>query len=303
MDLVSICIPAFKAGHFRESLTSAIAQTHPLVEILVSDDSHDDQIRTICEQFPQQVTYLRNPTPGGRGRNNFRHLLRVARGEYIKFLFDDDILHPFCVQYLMQALKCSAGHGSVLAFSPRDLIDAANNRICALNVLNIRELTVIPGDRLITFMALNQTNPIGEFTTVLFRRADLLGADGQGDALAVDGEQWMGLGDVAAWVNLALMGAVVAHPGTLSYFRHHANSNSNAAVNPDLISGITDWRKVLDFAHRRGFVDDAQVRQGYARLINLYRGWLGRFPSLEGDIAQAAAVLAALPAPPVPAPA
>lgn len=299
MDPVSICIPAFKAGHFRECLTSAIAQTHPAVEILVSDDSHDDRIRTICAQFPQQVTYVRNPQPGGRGRNNCRHLLRIARGDYIKFLFDDDILHPFCVQYLLEALKGSTGHGTVLAYSPRDLIDAANNRIAVLNVLNIREMTVIPGDRLIAFMALNQSNPIGEFTTALFRRSDLLGADGGRDPLGVDGEEWMGLGDVAAWTNLALKGAVIAHPCTLSYFRTHADSNSNAAVNPDLIDGVTDWRKVLDFALRRGLVDHAQARQGYERLIGVYRGWLDRFPSLEADIARAAAVLAALPPTPI----
>lgn len=107
----------------------------------------------------------------------------------------------------------------------------------------------------------------------------------------------MGLGDVAAWTNLALKGAVVAHPDTLSYFRTHANSNSNAAVNADLIDGVTDWRKVLDFAHRRGLIDDAQARQGYERLIGVFRDWLDRFPSLEGDIARAAAVLAALPPP------
>lgn len=297
MELVSICIPAYKVEHFRESLTSAIAQTYPNIEILVSDDSPGDHIRALCEQFPRQVTYVRNPNPDGCGRENLRHLCRIARGEFIKFLFDDDVLHPFCVQYLLDALKRTAGSGTVLAYSPRDIIDGANNRVAAFNVFNVRDITIIPGPQLIAFMAMNQSNPIGEFTTVLFRRADILDAAGQVDVLGVDGDEWKGLGDVAAWTSLALKGAVVAHPYTLSYFRSHMASNSNVDVNKDLIYAVTDWKKLLDFAHRRGLIDHHQARVGYGKLIQNYRAWSERLPALQEDIARLVADRDGLPQP------
>ena len=55
MKPVSICIPAYKATHFKECLTSAIAQTYQTIEIIVSDDCPNDDIRCICEQFNGQL--------------------------------------------------------------------------------------------------------------------------------------------------------------------------------------------------------------------------------------------------------
>jgi glycosyltransferase involved in cell wall biosynthesis len=105
---VSICIPSYKATHFKECLTSAIAQTYKNIEIIVSDDCPNDDIKCICEQFNGQVRYIRNPNPGGSGRNNINHLCAISRGEYLKFLFDDDILNPFCVHNLVESLDATA---------------------------------------------------------------------------------------------------------------------------------------------------------------------------------------------------
>jgi cellulose synthase/poly-beta-1,6-N-acetylglucosamine synthase-like glycosyltransferase len=56
---VSIVIPSYKAEHFEQCLRSAIGQTYPNTEILVSDNCPLDAIRDICARFPG-VIYQRN---------------------------------------------------------------------------------------------------------------------------------------------------------------------------------------------------------------------------------------------------
>ena len=166
MELVSILIPAYKPRFFRECLTSALAQTWREREIIVSDDCPTEEIRKICAEYGGHVRYLRNPSPGALGHNNIRHLCRVARGAYLKFLFDDDILHPFCVQYLVEALEAEASRGATLAFSPRVKIDSDNHPVEQIDAFAGRSGRLVPGSEVIRRMATTILNPIGEFTTV-----------------------------------------------------------------------------------------------------------------------------------------
>lgn len=253
MKLVSICIPAYKAAHFQECLTSAIAQTYRSCEIIVSDDSPGDDICRVCEKFSRYVKYVRNPKPGRLGRNNMDNLCRIAKGEYLKFLFDDDMLHPFCVQYLVEALEETASRNTLLAFSPRQIIDVENKEVELVNLFSAVVRTVIPGKSIITRMASDLINPIGEYSTVLFRKRDVIDAVGSPRLGEVEGEEWRGLGDVATWISLALKGDFVIHPATLSYFRVHEQSNSNPVTNPEWIYCVSDWKKLVDWSYRRGF--------------------------------------------------
>ncbi|UIK13636.1 glycosyltransferase family 2 protein (plasmid) [Rhizobium leguminosarum] len=93
MPRVSICIPAYNPDYFELCLRSALAQSFVDAEILVSDDCPTDAIKVICDKYVRFVQYSRNPNPGPE--SNVRRLVQIANGEYIKFLFDDDVLHPF----------------------------------------------------------------------------------------------------------------------------------------------------------------------------------------------------------------
>ena len=72
MELVSILVPAYKPRHFREALTSAIAQTWRNKEIIVSDDCPSEEIHEICNEYTGHVTYIRNPYPGKNGRKQYQ---------------------------------------------------------------------------------------------------------------------------------------------------------------------------------------------------------------------------------------
>jgi glycosyltransferase involved in cell wall biosynthesis len=281
MKLVSICIPSYKPAHFRESLTSAIAQTYNNCEIIVSDDCPTDDIKSICEFYGRHLKYSRNPHPGALGRNNMNRLCRIANGEYIKFLFDDDILHPFCVEHLVGALETPSANPVTLAYSRRGIIDEYNvlrqdDGSCAQMTP-----TFISGADLIRKMACSVSNPVGEFTTVLFRRRDLVDDSGDAHIGEVDGELWRGLGDVATWIRLARNGDAVIHPMMLSYFRVHAASNSNPERNPEWLYAVQDWKLLLEWARRNGFLRNKDVIEACENVSRLFRGWLPKHPELQ----------------------
>lgn len=67
-------------------------QTYPNIEIIVVDDANDEIVRSLYENDPD-VTLLVNETNRGACYSRNRGLA-IAKGEYINFLDDDDILYP-----------------------------------------------------------------------------------------------------------------------------------------------------------------------------------------------------------------
>lgn len=100
-DLVSICIPTYNGkSYLEEALRSIEYQTYRNIEVIISDDSSTDQTLDICEKFKKETnipTYIYNHKPNGIGAN-WNNCIQKANGEYIKFLFQDDILEPDCIE-------------------------------------------------------------------------------------------------------------------------------------------------------------------------------------------------------------
>ena len=285
MARVSICIPAYKPKHFEACLASAVAQTFIDSEIIVSDDCPTDEINQICLKFPGRVNYSRNPNPGAR--NNVLRLMSLAQGEYVKFLLDDDILHPFCIQYLVQAMQAAHAQNPRLVFSLRATIDVDNNMIGQMNMLNIKGpgLSVLPGPDCIALLAANCVNFIGEFTTVLFRREDIA-VEGEYTLLDLPGTRMRGLEDVAAWINLSEKGSVLVHPETLSYFRIHSGTNSDPDTNKDFFHVVSEWDQIVRYARDRGYLSNDLLMRAYRSQLQLFRTWAPRYPLLNDRIAE-----------------
>lgn len=102
--LVSICIPTYNAAEFLEPcLRSALAQTYPHYEIVISDDGSTDETVTIVEAFQRDYPCLRSVKNEKKGMvNNWNNCITQARGEWIKFLFQDDLLKPACVEKMLE---------------------------------------------------------------------------------------------------------------------------------------------------------------------------------------------------------
>lgn len=92
--LVSIIVPCHNAAPWlAQSLESALAQTHPAIEVLVVDDGSTDDSLTIARRFgPRGVQVVSQANRGASAARN--HGLRLARGDFVQFLDADDLLAP-----------------------------------------------------------------------------------------------------------------------------------------------------------------------------------------------------------------
>ena len=218
---VSIVIPAYSPRFFAACLDSALAQTYANVEIVVCDDSEgaDIEAATRTRASRRDVRYLRNAVRL-RGRRNFTKCFESARGEFVKFLCDDDLLAPTCVASLMDAFRCAPD--ITLATSHRRRIDEADNLLDDQPATRpiVAANTTIAGYTLANAMLMAGLNTVGEPTTVLFRKADLL--DLAPEYFRFNGAHGLGIIDMVMWAALLMKGDAVYLTESLSAFRIHA---------------------------------------------------------------------------------
>jgi hypothetical protein len=220
---VSLLIPAYAARFFAAALDSALAQTYPNVEIIVADDSDGDYVEAMTTRVakgPGRVRYVRN-APRRGFHANFAQLHTLAKGHYLKFLNDDDVLHPECVARMVAVFEALGSRISLVA-SRRVLIDEAGNALpdspatvplseqdCALNGRML-------GDDLL----LASVNRVGEPTATMFRRADV--ALQAGSLFRIREHEYTCLADLALWLRLLARGALAYLAQQLSRIRIHS---------------------------------------------------------------------------------
>ena len=101
--LISIVICCHNRAHFLpQTLDSAFSQHYKPVEILVFDDGSTDNTSELIASYGDAVKYVRQENQGiSVARTN---ACKVAKGEYIAFLDDDDLMPPDRINTLYNAL-------------------------------------------------------------------------------------------------------------------------------------------------------------------------------------------------------
>lgn len=92
--LVSILVPLYnKENYVAETVSSALAQTHPNIEVIVLDDgSTDESLRKVRMLTDPRLKVVSRENKGANVTRN--ELLGMANGDFIQFLDADDLLHP-----------------------------------------------------------------------------------------------------------------------------------------------------------------------------------------------------------------
>lgn len=99
---VSIVIANYNYARFLgEAIESALAQTHPPLEVIVVDDGSTDDSVAVAKRYPVRIIEKANE---GVARTRNRGA-REARGEYVVFLDADDVLAPEFVARCHAALR------------------------------------------------------------------------------------------------------------------------------------------------------------------------------------------------------
>ncbi len=92
-SLTSVIIPTHNgARHLGEAIDSALAQTHPAVEVIVVDDGSADDTPAVAARYGDRIRFLRQENRGVSAARNAG--LGAARGVYVSFLDHDDRLLP-----------------------------------------------------------------------------------------------------------------------------------------------------------------------------------------------------------------
>ena len=103
--LVTIGIPTYNRArsYLREALESALAQSYPNIEIVVSDNGSTDDTEVVVRSYgDSRIRYFKQQPPVVPN-DNFNFCLFQARGAYFLLLHDDDKVDPDFIQTCLQA--------------------------------------------------------------------------------------------------------------------------------------------------------------------------------------------------------
>jgi glycosyltransferase involved in cell wall biosynthesis len=179
--IVSICIPTYNGGQFiREAMNSAISQTYRPLEIVVSDDNSQDETLSIIKTFFDQTEVpirVFHHKPEGIGAN-WNNCVMQAKGEYIKFLFQDDLIEPGCVEELMNLALTNKRIG--LVFCKRKILYDSKNKqhwewVSKFSDLHKNWTTLLPVQNGKTLLKdpkllLSPSNKVGEPVAVIIKK-------------------------------------------------------------------------------------------------------------------------------------
>jgi glycosyltransferase involved in cell wall biosynthesis len=263
---ISILIPAFRPTWINEAIQSALAQTFKDFELIISDDSADDEAEKLVSTWSdRRLQYFRNPTRGSPGRNR-DFLISRARGEYIKFLFDDDFLCPHSLELL---LSMASRTDCALAFHSCKVVDDNSNivnqprfeirpdsrdrfkslwfrlrgafqrRMRAANAnYNPRNLYPVDSNFFLGTIIRRAVNVIGEPSNILIHAPTLRKID---KPFPIDGCRMRVLTDMALYFNFMARGlGIVGTDNIGSAFRVHRKQNSGRAY-PGYSATIFEW--------------------------------------------------------------
>ena len=105
--LVTIGIPTYNRAdtYLKEAIESALNQTYPNLEIIISDNCSGDDTGLIVESFndPRIKYYRHNKNIGAN--NNFNFSLQKATGIFFLLLHDDDLIDEDFVETCMDVGK------------------------------------------------------------------------------------------------------------------------------------------------------------------------------------------------------
>jgi len=206
-------------------MESVLSQSFEDFELIICDNASEDDTGSVIKSLSdKRIRYLRNPQNLGH-RENWKRCLRLARGDYIAFLPDDDMMWPENltrkVEVLFRNLQVGLVHskyhlideeGRIIKYDtnwghgPDRTVDAVEKRedllTACFNTINAR--------------------------TVLFRRTcyERLGGFSDRIQFAFDWEYWM---RIAIYYDIAFL----ARP--LVKWRIHSSSSTKTSVRDPVV--------------------------------------------------------------------
>jgi glycosyltransferase involved in cell wall biosynthesis len=167
--LISIVIPAYKNSHFIKRLLNAIAnQTFRNYEVVITDDSPGDELMPVIEDFKSLFTivYKKN-IPALGTPENWNEGIRLAKGEWIKLMHDDDwFAEETSLQEYADAIHLNPGAGFIFSAYTDVFLAKKHMKTVFLNLFRYKKFLKNP-------LTLLSKNIIGPPSVTLHRNNDV----------------------------------------------------------------------------------------------------------------------------------
>lgn len=140
--LVTIAVPTYnRADAFlKQAIKSALSQTYPSLEIIISDNCSIDETESVVKSFSdQRLRYFRHGKNIG-ANNNFNYCLEKAAGAYFLLLHDDDLIDDDFIETCLKAANYNDRVG-IIRTGARCIDSAGNIILERKNLANGLSLT------------------------------------------------------------------------------------------------------------------------------------------------------------------
>lgn len=248
MSSVTVCVPVYNgARYLRECLDSVLAQTRTEFDVLVVDDRSSDDSLKIARSYAEHDARVKiHENEKNQGLvGNWNRCVQLARGDWIKFCFQDDVLKPHCLEEMLRAgrelnkplVVCQRGfmiEGNV-SEEQRDFFSRYTDAIGKFQSANFKEARsqsaafTVSADKMCELMIgsilswgpddVVSCNFVGEPTAVMFRR-ELASQAGGFDRNLVQ------LCDLEFWYRVGARDGLAFVPRELASFRVHGDAAS-----------------------------------------------------------------------------
>jgi glycosyltransferase involved in cell wall biosynthesis len=234
---VSVLIPTYRYGRFlRQAIESVLNQTYTDFELIVSDDASPDDSAAIIAEYSARDPRIRGHCHRANlGMvQNWNWCLEQARGEFVKFVFGDDLLcSPDSLGTLVRLLELEPR--AALAACARAVLDERSHQIDLWDEMGTSGY--YPGGQVINCCFNRERNLVGEPSAVLFRRESAQ----RGFDLSL-----RQLVDEEFWFHLLTRGGMVYTSTPLCGFRRHG-AQQTALNQPSGIATAENVRIIIRY--------------------------------------------------------
>ena len=227
---LSVCIPTYNGSNYlKECLDSILAQTFSNFEIVIVDDHSIDDSFEIAQRYAAgdgRIRVFRNKRNLGLV-NNWNHCIGLAKGEWIKFVFQDDFIELNCLERLMEATNSSK---KMIVCRRKIIFDGVSDKIKRMfesfrDRMSIDRVfggrtDISPNDFCHAIMNNLRKNFIAEPTVVMLHRNVF-------DRYGMFNPDFIQLCDLEFWARVGCNCGMKYIPETLATFRVHSGMASS----------------------------------------------------------------------------
>ncbi|PSR52056.1 hypothetical protein AHMF7605_00240 [Adhaeribacter arboris] len=274
VDLVTVCIPVYNGEKYlRECLLTVLNQTYKAIEIVVVDDGSTDNSVNIINEFQEIDTRIKlfiNEQNLGLVKN-WQKCIELAKGEWIKFIFQDDFLSSDCIEKMLHA--CIINEVPICICS-RDFIieDSASVFLKDFFVSNVIKLEtyyptprkLIPSDICIIAKHNLLVNFIGEPIVLLFKKCCI-------EQFGNYNLDLVQLVDYEFALRICLNSESFFLPEHLVHFRVHSNSASDNQFSNNLKLVKNQFVEPLLMLHEYNFNRYFRILKRNYGALNLFK--------------------------------